>query len=226
MSGTCTSCTTKTLPCWAPGNTCAAEFTSVLSKLGAPAPGANNLNMLLAWSHGECGPGNAACNPFAGYNPLATTWESATPGGCWSCNAGGCFVRCYATLDDGATAIADTLQNGAYPTIVAALRGDWTQCQWQCSAAIRAELGSGAPVPAGSARVPAPVGPCPRHRRRATGPTSACSRWPACWSAACSGRTASGSSPRCRVTATCGGVGFIERKRGRLAGVSPLVASA
>lgn len=136
----CTSCSTKTPPCWAPGNNCTALFSSVLSQIAAPAPGLHNLAMLIAWSHGEDSPGSGP-NPFAGNNPLATTWESATPGGCWSCNASGCFVRCYATEAEGAAATADTLKNGHYPTILAALRGDWTQCQWQCSSALRAELG-------------------------------------------------------------------------------------
>jgi len=136
----CTACTTKTPPCWVSGNNCAALFDSVLALISAPGS-ANNIGMLIAWSHGECAPGDARCNPFAGNNPLATTWESATSGGCWSCKAGGCFVRCYATELDGATAIADTLMNGAYPTILGALRADWTLCQWQCSSAIRAELG-------------------------------------------------------------------------------------
>ncbi len=113
----------------------------MLSQVGAPAPGLHNLGMLIAWSHGEDSP-NGGPNPFAGNNPLATTWESATPGGCWSCNANGCFVRCFATEAEGATAIADTLKNGAYPTILVALRDDWTLCQWQCSSGVRAQLGT------------------------------------------------------------------------------------
>ena len=140
MSGTCTSCTTKTLPCWAPGNTCAAEFTSVLSKLGAPAPGANNLNMLLAllaWR--ACGPETPPAIPSRATTRWRRPGNRRRRGGAGPATPWLVPRCCYATLHDGATAIADTLQNGAYPTIVAALRGDWTQCQWQCSAAIRAE---------------------------------------------------------------------------------------
>jgi hypothetical protein len=82
--------------------------TDLLNQLGLPVT-AENIKALSAWAQAE--------GTKATYNPLATTQSMP---GATSFNSVG--VRNYASYADGIRATAQTLTNGHYPNILAALR--------------------------------------------------------------------------------------------------------
>ncbi len=106
-------------------------YTAILTKLGAP-PSVNNVAILDEWQHYE---GGSAAN-----NPLDTTrsgYAGETPYNTFGNDE---HVWNYPDLETGAQATADTLRNGYYPAIVAALGADLPRVQWDGDAAIIAEL--------------------------------------------------------------------------------------
>jgi hypothetical protein len=82
--------------------------TDLLNQLGLPVT-AENIKALGAWAQAE--------GTKASFNPLATTQSMP---GATSFNSVG--VRNYASYADGIRATAQTLTNGHYPNILAALR--------------------------------------------------------------------------------------------------------
>ncbi len=129
-------------------------FNSALSQIGAPQ-GGNSLAVLNTWFPFECpscsvpGCGSGGCNNqatcCAANNPLATTECDCCPGpnciecvGGSNCNSFG--VKNYPTQADGACGLARTFTNGYYPSILAALRADWTVGEWACSPSILSEI--------------------------------------------------------------------------------------
>jgi hypothetical protein len=82
--------------------------TDLLNQLGMPVT-SENIKALAAWAQAE--------GTKASYNPLATTQSMP---GATSFNSVG--VRNYVSYADGIHATAQTLTNGHYPNILAALR--------------------------------------------------------------------------------------------------------
>jgi hypothetical protein len=82
--------------------------TDLLNQLGLPVT-AENIKALGAWAQAE--------GTRASFNPLATT--QSMPG---ATSFNGVGVRNYASYADGIRATAQTLTNGHYPNILAALR--------------------------------------------------------------------------------------------------------
>ncbi|HZP27853.1 MAG TPA: hypothetical protein VFC99_02780 [Acidimicrobiia bacterium] len=82
--------------------------TDLLKQLGVPVT-SENIRALAAWAQAE--------GTKAAYNPLATT--QSMPG---ATSFNGVGVRNYASYADGILATAQTLTNGRYSNILAALR--------------------------------------------------------------------------------------------------------
>jgi hypothetical protein len=102
-----------------PGET--AFFKAVLADLHAPAGSAADIKSLQAWYPHEY----STWPPAAANNPLdSTLWEP----GAWAFNTiylsggGVLHVWNYSTAAEGAQANADTIANGSYPNIEAALQ--------------------------------------------------------------------------------------------------------
>jgi hypothetical protein len=85
---------------------------AVLANMGAP-PSAANVNSLASWFKKEF----PSWPPAAGYNPMATTQKM--PGSTQYNSVG---VQNYSDAKTGALATSNTLVNGHYPGIVAALK--------------------------------------------------------------------------------------------------------
>jgi hypothetical protein len=88
----------------------------------------NNGSNLARWLGGE---GTGACG-----NPLAT---SHCPSGC-VCTPWNDVVVQFSDTACAAQGLFETWTNGYYPTIVEALRGDWSQQQWACSQGVLRDL--------------------------------------------------------------------------------------
>lgn len=100
-------------------------WSQVLALIGAPAS-PNNIAVLNAWSAHE--------GTSATWNPLATTQGQGT-------NFNSTGVKSFATEQAGVQATANTLLNGRYGHIVAALRGDVPLSTWlQGGAGVGPEL--------------------------------------------------------------------------------------
>lgn len=103
----------------------------VLNGIGAPIT-QTNLQTLWNWSLKESGQ-----NVMRWNNPLNTT--QAAPGATSQNSVG---VKAYPTVGIGTNATVQTLTNGRYPAIVAALKGSVPTSQWSKSKAIVDQLGT------------------------------------------------------------------------------------
>jgi hypothetical protein len=99
---------TATASSFAPSSDRTQWATDLLGQLGLPVT-AENVKALGAWAQAE--------GTKASFNPLATTQSMP---GATSFNSVG--VRNYASYADGIRATAQTLTNGHYPNILAALQ--------------------------------------------------------------------------------------------------------
>ena len=112
----------------------ASMYEDILSKSQA-AVSDNTVAILTEWKLDEIPEGD----PQAAYNPLDTTWEmpGATPFNTFGNDE---HVWNYPSQDVGAQATANTLMNGRYPAILAALRSDLARAEWNGNQDIIAEL--------------------------------------------------------------------------------------
>lgn len=89
-------------------------WSTVLQDLGAPVT-ANNISVLSAWSSRE--------GTSAAWNPLASTQGMGT-------NFNRIGVKNYPDANTGAKYTAQTIENGYYPSVLAALRADVPLSTW------------------------------------------------------------------------------------------------
>ena len=107
-TGNAAGSTASTTSSFTPSTDRTQWATDLLNRLGMPVTG-ENIKALAAWAQAE--------GTKASYNPLATTQSMP---GATSFNSVG--VRNYVSYADGIQATAQTLTNGHYPNILAALR--------------------------------------------------------------------------------------------------------
>lgn len=108
MTATATKPAASSSSSYTPQNALERYFAAVLKLIKAPVT-QKNIAWLVAWAGTE--------NTTAGNNPLATTQPAA---GATVFNSVG--VKNYPSAASGVVATAQTLQNGYYPAIVAALQ--------------------------------------------------------------------------------------------------------